>query len=220
MGMSGRIRTVKPEWLEDQRISMASPEARVLSVALLLMADDHGNGRAAPEGLVAMKAFPGHADRYRPALEELVRLHYVELYTADEQDYFSIRNWKKHQKVTNPSLPRVPGPPSIGSNESLNRVSIGSQETVEIPSLGSRSRSGTPIPTGTPTGSGSEGYDGNAETRPASHGPARSAPEHASGIAKEFEERAAKMAARARTDASADVKQALGFTAVTVANQD
>jgi hypothetical protein len=44
--MSGRIRTIKPEWLEDELLAAASDEARVLSVALILMADDYGRGRA------------------------------------------------------------------------------------------------------------------------------------------------------------------------------
>ena len=43
--MAGRIRSIKPEWLEDERMVMASSDARVLSIALILMADDYGNGR-------------------------------------------------------------------------------------------------------------------------------------------------------------------------------
>ena len=42
-----RIRTIKPEWLEDERLALASPPARVMSVALICMADDFGRGRRA-----------------------------------------------------------------------------------------------------------------------------------------------------------------------------
>ena len=44
--MAGRIRTVKPEWIEDEKLGLLSDAARVLSVAMLLISDDHGNARA------------------------------------------------------------------------------------------------------------------------------------------------------------------------------
>lgn len=109
--MSGRIRTVKPEWAEDELISMATSDARVLSVLLLLFADDHGNGRAGPENLMALKCFPRCSESYRPAMQELVDIGYVRLYEVGRQKYFSVVNWRKHQKVDKPSGPRVPLPP-------------------------------------------------------------------------------------------------------------
>jgi hypothetical protein len=51
--MSRRIRSIKPEWLDDEKIAGASDEARVLSVALILMSDDYGRGRAALAAIAA-----------------------------------------------------------------------------------------------------------------------------------------------------------------------
>jgi hypothetical protein len=119
--MSGRIRTVKPEWLEDEFLAAASDEARVLSIALILMADDHGRGRASIATIAAgawryqMEHDGGsHAPeilaRASRALRELVAMGFVTLYEVARQRYFEIRNWAKHQKVDRPSKPRVPPP--------------------------------------------------------------------------------------------------------------
>ncbi len=106
-----RIRSVKPEWLEDE-LALASLEARVLSVGLILMADDYGNGRAHPT-LLASRVFPANPrETLANALEELRRLRYVTLYEVEGQQYFSIRNWSKHQRVDKPGKAIIPGPPS------------------------------------------------------------------------------------------------------------
>jgi len=108
-----RIRTIKPEWLEDERVCLLSAEARVMSVALILMADDHGNGRAHPR-LLAGRAFPGlDASIAESAMTELEASGYARRYTVDDQVYFAIRNWSKHQRIDNAGAPRVPPPPEL-----------------------------------------------------------------------------------------------------------
>lgn len=109
-----RIRTVKPEWLEDEKIALASVEARLLSVALLLLADDYGNGRAHP-AIIGPRVFPGAQnprETLAKAVEELARLSFVVLYEVEGQSYFHVRNWDKHQKVDKPGKPQCPPPPA------------------------------------------------------------------------------------------------------------
>ncbi len=109
--MSGRIRSLKPEWLEDEPLVACSSDARVLSAALIVLADDYGNGRGG-ELFLTSRVFPGKSrETLARALEELVRIRYVELYEIDGQRYFSIRNWKKHQRVDHPGKPIVPKKP-------------------------------------------------------------------------------------------------------------
>jgi hypothetical protein len=113
--MSGRIRTVKPEWLEDELLALASSDARVLSIALMLLADDHGRGRANPV-MLAGQVFPGKPlETLSKALEELKVARYVIAYEVDGQSYFAIRNWEKHQKVDKPGKERVPAPSGSSS---------------------------------------------------------------------------------------------------------
>lgn len=108
-----RIRSIKPEWLEDERLALASPIARVMSIALITLADDEGRGRGNPTTLGG-RVFPGSANPREDsarALEELARLRYVVLYDSGGQSYFQIRNWAKHQRVDRPTESRLPKPP-------------------------------------------------------------------------------------------------------------
>lgn len=105
-----RIRTIKPEWLDDERLVLADSDARVLSIALILLADDYGRGRANRTVLEA-RVFPGKIPgTLAKALDTLRTLNFVLLYEVDGQSYFTIRNWTKHQKVDKPGKPQVPEP--------------------------------------------------------------------------------------------------------------
>lgn len=110
--MSGRIRTIKPEWLEDEHLAEAGTLARLLSVALIVLADDHGRGRA-NEVVIAAKVFTYEPDPIgcvREAFARLSRIDFIQLYTVRGQRYYWIRNWSKHQRVDRPSKPRFPSP--------------------------------------------------------------------------------------------------------------
>jgi hypothetical protein len=111
-----RIRTLKPEWLEDERLITASPAARTLSVALILLADDYGRGRGNPDILVP-RIFPGHSREGREAFEELREAHFFGLYEVRGQTYFTIRNWSQHQRVDKPGTPRVPCPCGLSEKD-------------------------------------------------------------------------------------------------------
>jgi hypothetical protein len=174
--MSGRIRSIKPEWLEDELLASASDEARVLSVALILAADDHGRGRAAL-GAIAAEAWryqleaddgkntPAVLAKASRALGELVRIRFVSVYEVNRQRYFEIRNWKKHQRVDKPSKPKVPPPPveesraleapSRDPRETLARNSGDPREDAARPSRDPRDGSG----------SGEEGKGGEGNAR-------------------------------------------------------
>lgn len=108
--MSRRIRTIKPEWLDDELLALASSDARVLSVALILLADDYGNGRAS-KLILGGQVFPGKPiEIVIAALAELVAIRYISIYSVDGQSYYSIRNWSKHQRVDKPGKNMVPMP--------------------------------------------------------------------------------------------------------------
>lgn len=126
-----RIRSIKPEWLDDELMVSASPEARVLSVALLCLADDYGNGRAGRIWLGA-RVFPGMPlETLDRALQALVSMRYVLLYEVEGQTYFAIRNWEKHQRVDKPGQPKVPGPNLASARHDDGKAPPG--EPQEIP---------------------------------------------------------------------------------------
>lgn len=140
--MARRIRSVKPEWLEDERLGLASSDARVLSIALMLMADDEGRGRASPI-MLGGQVFPGLANPREVsarALEELRTLDFVVLYEVDGQHYFEIRNWEKHQKIDRPTPSKLPKNPQASGALANPRES---SRDIENPRA---SRASTPIP--------------------------------------------------------------------------
>jgi hypothetical protein len=143
-----RIRSVKPEWLEDE-LALACSDARVLSIGLMLLADDHGRGRAHPDMLLA-RVFPGKTfETLANALEDLARLRYMVLYEVDGQKYFAIRSWAKHQKVDHPGTEKVPGPESesVVIYSTLKAFAVGSDsfaKAIESLDIARASRASSP----------------------------------------------------------------------------
>lgn len=110
-----RIRTVKPEWMEDEKLGALEDSARLLSIALILLSDDHGRGRAHPLRIAAVlwgyqRDHEAQVRKAREGLASLSRAGYIELYEVRGQSYYLISNWNKHQRVDKPSKPRHPGP--------------------------------------------------------------------------------------------------------------
>lgn len=110
-----RIRSIKPEWLEDEKLAASVDFVRVLSLGLIVLADDHGIGRANPTWLGGQVW--GYLDdprerlaRVSGGLARLSEIDFVTLYEVRVERYYSIRNWKKHQKVDHPAKPRLPWP--------------------------------------------------------------------------------------------------------------
>lgn len=106
--MTGRIRTIKPEWLEDEKIVMATSSARVLSIAAILMADDYGNGRIVHQ-VMSCRVFPREPEVFAASLRELCDIGFLVVYVVDGQTYYHIRTWDKHQRIDNAGKPRCPG---------------------------------------------------------------------------------------------------------------
>ncbi|MEM7515322.1 MAG: hypothetical protein AAF368_00160 [Planctomycetota bacterium] len=107
-----RIRSIKPEWVDDEALHEAGIVARLMSVSLISMADDYGNGRAHIGQLAGRLFWSEENSRELVAngLEALSRVGFLSLYEVRGQRYYAIRNWKKHQRVDKPGKPKVPGP--------------------------------------------------------------------------------------------------------------
>lgn len=121
-----RIRSIKPSWLEDERLCLLPPEARVMSIALILMADDEGRGRANPM-MIGPRVFPGSrtfVEDSTNALRMLVEASFIVRYEVDGQSYYQIRNWKKHQRIDRPSVSSLPPAPDSKSAESFDSTNV------------------------------------------------------------------------------------------------
>lgn len=112
--MSGRIRTIKPEMLEDEKTAKLSHLEFRLFVSLIMMADDYGNLRG-ETGLIRGQAMWGcttdqDTTHIEAALVQLEEVGLVRSYLVRSQRYIHICGWSKHQRVDKPGKPRVPGP--------------------------------------------------------------------------------------------------------------
>jgi hypothetical protein len=126
--VAGRIRTIKPEVLDDE-IAAALPHlAWRLWVSSWLLADDQGNFRANPNLLLGQVfwATPTGIEEFRQAVRILATCKTPAndsresresganglwlLYRVKNQPYAHITGWDPHQRVDRPGKPRCPGP--------------------------------------------------------------------------------------------------------------
>lgn len=106
-----RIRTIKPEFWQSEKMAKASRQARMLFVGLWSMADDSGRTRAASR-LLASTLFPYDTDApdlIDGWLAELSAIGAIRLYVVDECHYLDIPKWRSHQKIDKPSPSKLPG---------------------------------------------------------------------------------------------------------------
>lgn len=126
-----RIRSIKPELPQDERVGSVSREARLCWLMCFTLADDDGRFRAHP-ALIASQCFP--YDGLSPStvdgwLDELAAAKLLCRYTADGQEYAALGNWKKHQKIDHPLDSRLPSPENGVPHES-SRILARASEVV------------------------------------------------------------------------------------------
>lgn len=134
--MSGRIRTIKPEILEDAVTAGLSDMAFRIFVSAIVLADDYGRLRAEPAWLMGQIYWSRtvSVEAFLVALDELAPV--IRFYVVNGQRYAEIRSWSKHQKVSHPGKPRIPAPPEVVGEprESFAKPSGESRETL-VPDL-------------------------------------------------------------------------------------
>lgn len=108
-----RIRTVKPEFWADEKISLFDPTTRLVFLGLICMADDAGR-LVDNVKLLDGQIFPSTDDTCRAALDILASNGRVLRYQSPSgQRLLQITNWGKHQRVDNPSKHNLPAPPTL-----------------------------------------------------------------------------------------------------------
>ena len=132
-----RIRTIKPEFWSDEKLSHLDPLARLVYVGLISHADDGGrlvDNVKQLDGLL----FPTTDDTCRDSLETLAKLSRILRYvSASGQHLIQIVSWERHQKVDHPNKYTLPSPTADdyaqaqdtqGDTSSLSQVTRGVRE--------------------------------------------------------------------------------------------
>ena len=136
--MPGRIRTIKPEILENRRTASLQSDEFRLFIACIVMADDHGNLVAEPAkiyGSVFWACEP--REPVKKLLETLASVSLLDLYEVDGNKFAHIVGWCEHQKIDRPSKPKVPGKELsnnanlVNTRETLDEHSRDTRETLD-----------------------------------------------------------------------------------------
>lgn len=119
-----RIRTIKPDFWTDEKLSECSVSARLLFIATWNFADDEGNlDRSAKQ--IKMRAFPIDNIDCEPLLVELITHGLLNEYSVSGKLYLNIQGFKKHQIINRPSKPAFPlYEPSLNTHGVLSEHSL------------------------------------------------------------------------------------------------
>lgn len=109
-----RIRSVKPEFWLDPKITRLSRDARLLYIALWNASDEHGRLLGDPR-VIKGHAFP-YDDDLPPAvidglIDELEGAGKLRRYAHDGEAYLHLPNLSKHQRLEPKVESRLPAPP-------------------------------------------------------------------------------------------------------------
>lgn len=116
-----RIRTVKPEFWEDEVVGLLPRDARLLFIATFNLADDEGLLRWTPAYIKA-SAFMYDDDVTLPEVSKLMQglsdagLAFPYIAGVARQQMACVVNFRKHQKINRPQKSKLP-PPSLSAPE-------------------------------------------------------------------------------------------------------
>jgi hypothetical protein len=105
----GRIRTIKPEFTQDEELSSLSPETHLLAAGLLCHSDDDGYFNANPR-LVKAAVFPLRESSLsiHDMLTQLANVGFIRLGTAaDGKHYGHVVKFTEHQRVNRPTPSKI-----------------------------------------------------------------------------------------------------------------
>ncbi len=108
-----RIRTIKPEFWGHHKVARISRDARLLFLGLLNESDDEGKLLGSSKRLAGV-VFPYDEDvtpkKIDTWLDGLAVVGLIRRYEVDGAPYILILGFKEHQKISHPSLSRLPNP--------------------------------------------------------------------------------------------------------------
>jgi hypothetical protein len=132
-----RIRSIKPEFWCDEKLSTCDPMTRLVFLGLIGMADDRGR-LLDNEKVIDAFIFPNTLDTARESVANLSRMGRVRRgNTASGQRIVEIVNWERHQKVDKPqlkaALPEIVEPQEVSAiRESVANESRMAREPVAL----------------------------------------------------------------------------------------
>jgi hypothetical protein len=127
----GRIRTIKPEFTQDEELSSLPAETHLLAAGLLCYSDDDGYFNA-NHGLVKAAIFPLRESSLsiHDMLTQLANIGFIRLGTAaDGKHYGQVVKFTEHQRVNRPTPSKIKNLPiqwesSVSTHGGLSEDSL------------------------------------------------------------------------------------------------
>lgn len=104
-----RIRTIKPEFWQNEELSEVCETARLVAIGILNLSDDEGWFKAHAR-LIESALFPltEPSVNIHECLNQLINIGYISLHIgSDGKQYGNVVNFTKHQKVNRPSKSKI-----------------------------------------------------------------------------------------------------------------
>ncbi len=120
-----RKRMIDPSFWSDEKVARLSFAGRLTFIALWTFAEDTGVGRGDPR-LLKSQIFPYDSmttEQFKQILCEIAASGMIRLYRVEEQHYYKVVNFKKHQKISRPTPAKLPD------------IASGDQKVIEIDSV-------------------------------------------------------------------------------------
>jgi hypothetical protein len=102
-----RIRTVKPEFWTHPIMSRLPYDSRLLAIALLNLADDHGYFEADTDYIRGAVLFREQSKNVLRMIQELSCAGWIELSGSAERPIGRVANFSKHQRVDKPQTSKL-----------------------------------------------------------------------------------------------------------------
>lgn len=119
-----RIRTLKPETWQDEKIGRVSRDARLLFVGLITLADDDGRFRSLPTQVLG-HVFPYDLDAPKKLerwMRELTDEGLVVIYEIGGVQYGLLPQFGRHQRISHYKESLIPPPSRNGSGAHAEEV--------------------------------------------------------------------------------------------------
>lgn len=117
-----RIRMIKPEFWDDEKLSSVSRDARLTFVGMWNNSDDYAVVKGHPAWL-KNNIFPYDdikITEFQKWLGELEGIGVIRAFEHNGEKFYHIKNFLKHQTINRPSPSKNPTPPTTINEDSLN----------------------------------------------------------------------------------------------------
>ena len=128
-----RSRSIPTDLYWDIVFCEMSSDTQSVLIALNLLADDAGRGSAHLRLLSRQVNKP--VEVIEPALQELERVKFIQVYQANGQSYYQLTRWHEWQTLSKPTPSRIPEPPQIVQTNPSDYATVSktSQENPGLP---------------------------------------------------------------------------------------